>query len=303
MLSLEALKKEAVSWFFHLQDSITATLESIERDFGQGDSFQKRSWRRPYSVFVPPFTQGYSTSSYSSYEAPEPDLREGGGGTSALLQGKIFEKGGVNVSEVFGEFPAEFAKTIPGADKDPRFWASGISIVIHPNSPHVPAIHMNTRLVVTTQGWFGGGTDLTPCFPQDEDTQDFHLAHKEVCDRYDPQAYDRFKKWADDYFFLPHRNEARGVGGIFFDHLNSGDLQKDWAFVQDVGKLFPQIYDKLVRRRCQQPWTDEDKARQRQKRGRYVEFNLLYDKGTVFGLKTGGNTESILMSLPPEVTW
>jgi len=284
----DAHKSRAEEWFRKLRDDLCTALETIEEDIeGPNGSterdpgrFQRQSWQRPGE-----------------------DGQHGGGGVMSVLRGRVLEKAGVNVSTVEGQFSEAFRKNIPGADKDPRFWASGISVVIHPRSPLVPAAHMNTRMIVTTQGWFGGGGDLTPVFPDDEETALFHRAYKDACDRVDENYYPQFKKKCDEYFFLPHRNEPRGVGGIFYDNLNTGDWEQDFAFTQDVGRAFLGVYPGLVRRVMDLPWTRDQKRAQLIKRGRYVEFNLLYDRGTLFGLKTGGNTDAILMSMPPEVNW
>ncbi len=274
-------QKRASEWFSSLQTHLIDILETIE------NSATLSQYEEAPSVF-----------------SRKPWMREGGGGgTMALLEGRVFEKAGVNVSTVFGEFSKEFQGHIPGAAKDPRFWASGISVVIHPRNPHVPTVHMNTRMIVTEKRWFGGGADLTPCLPVDQDTQDFHAALKKSCDCFPPHFYERFKKWADTYFYLPHRQEPRGVGGIFYDDLNTGEWEKDFAFTQEVGRTFARIYPEIVDRRVNTTWTEEDRKIQLKKRGRYVEFNLLYDRGTQFGLKTGGHVEAILMSLPPLVEW
>lgn len=279
---MENKKKQAAQWFSSLQKHIIAILEAIE---GEGSLPQ------------------YDHEPKGQFRL-KPWLREGGGGgTMAILEGRVFEKAGVNVSTVFGEFSEEFCAHIPGAEEDPRFWASGLSLVIHPRSPHVPIIHMNTRMIVTQKQWFGGGIDLTPCLVVEEDTHEFHRVLQQTCESFDPTYYEKFKKWADEYFYLPHRQEPRGVGGIFYDYLNSENWENDFAFTQEVGHTFTSFYPKLVRNHMNKSWTEMERKVQLKKRGRYVEFNLLYDRGTQFGLKTGGNVEAILMSLPPLVEW
>jgi len=283
-------KDRAFAWFKTLRDQICAEFEAIEAGFESGKAHPGRFERKPWDR--------------ASLDQPNHSGSQlNGGGEISLMHGRVFEKVGVNISCVHGTFSEQFAASIPGAkDSDGQFWAAGISLVAHMQSPLVPAVHMNTRMIVTSKAWFGGGADLTPMYPKDSDTQDFHAALKACCDRHDEAYYPKFKKWADDYFFLPHRNEARGVGGIFYDYLEN-DWEKDFAFTQDVGTTFNDIYPALVRRHMNEKWTPEQREHQLVRRGRYVEFNLLYDRGTTFGLKTGGNTEAILMSLPPEVKW
>jgi coproporphyrinogen III oxidase len=287
----EALKPTAKAWFERLRDQICAEFEAIENAHDAGplsDSpagqFERTAWSRPTE-----------------------DGQEGGGGIMSVMRGRVFEKVGVNVSTVWGEFSRDFRAQIPGAAEDPRFWASGISLVAHMQNPLVPAAHFNTRMLVTTKGWFGGGGDLTPMRLETEqareDAADLHAAFRAACDRHDPGYYETFKAWCDRYFYLPHRQEPRGAGGIFFDHHATGDADADFAFVRDVGDAFLDAYPRIIRRRMRQPWTAADRDHQLVRRGRYVEFNLIHDRGTLFGLKTGGNVEAILMSLPPEVRW
>ena len=243
-----------------------------------------------------------ATVAYTAWNRDDDASGASGGGVMGTMKGRVFEKVGVNVSTVGGAFEGEFAKSIHGASEDPNFFATGISLVAHMANPHAPAIHMNCRFLATTKRWFGGGADLNPPIPYGEDTAEFHARLKTACDAHDPDYYPRFKAWADEYFYLPHRKVHRGVGGIFFDHLEN-DFTTDFAFVRDVGEAFLDSFPALVRRRMAQVFTETDRAKQLEWRGRYAEFNLVYDRGTLFGLKTGGNIDAILMSLPPLATW
>jgi coproporphyrinogen III oxidase len=278
-------RQRAAAWFADLRDALCRAFEAIEDDFTGADGarfadrppgrFERKTWERA----------------------------GGGGGEMAVMRGRVFEKVGVNVSTVHGEFSEAFRQQMPGAAEDPRFWAAGVSLVAHMQSPLVPAAHMNTRHIVTTQGWFGGGGDLNPVFPDADDTAAFHGAFQAACDKHDPDYYARFKAWCDEYFFIKHRDEPRGVGGIFFDNLDSGDWDADFTFTQDVGRAFLDVFPRLVRRHMEAPWTDDQRQAQLVRRGRYTEFNLVYDRGTKFGLMTGGNPEAVLMSLPPLAAW
>ena len=281
-------KEMTATWFKSLRDQICAELEALEREApanlyaGEAGQFVFEDWQRT--------------------------VENGGGGTGGMLRGRLFEKCGVHISVVKGEFTPEMAARVPGADKDPRFWAAGISLIAHLVNPHIPAVHMNTRYIVTTKDWFGGGGDLTPTQAVDR-TQDspdalaFHAGMKSACDAHAVADYDKYKDWCDEYFHLKHRDEPRGIGGIFYDHHNSGDWNADFAFTQDVGRHFIKTYADIVRRRMNEPWTEDEREEQLITRGRYVEFNLLWDRGTTFGLKTGGNVKTILSSLPPVVKW
>ena len=277
----EDRKVRAKTWFEELRDRLCAAFEAIEdehdgpgRDLAPG-RFERKAWQRP----------------------------GGGGGVMSIMKGRVFEKVGVNVSTVEGEFQPEFAKSIPGAAEDPRFWASGVSLVAHMRSPLVPAAHMNTRMIVTRKRWFGGGADLTPTFPLAADTADFHARLRAACDTWSAEAYPRFKKWCDDYFFLRHRGEARGIGGIFFDDFSELGFEQSFALTQSAGDAFLPGYLPIAERRKDAPYGERERDFQAYRRGRYVEFNLVYDRGTLFGLQSGGRTESILMSLPPVVRW
>jgi coproporphyrinogen III oxidase len=277
--ALDEKKQQTSAWFRELRDAICQEFEKLEDELTESTAPAGRFIRTPW------------------------EREGGGGGEMSVMRGRVFEKVGVNISTVHGEFSPQFAKEIPGAAEDPRFFATGVSLVAHMCSPLVPAVHMNTRFIATTESWFGGGADLTPMYPNDQDTADFHAEFKTACDRHDDEYYPKFKAWCDEYFFLKHRQEPRGIGGIFYDHLNSGDYGNDLTFTQDVGKAFLSIFPQIVRRHMHKPWTEEQREHQLIKRGRYVEFNLLYDRGTKFGLMTNGNTEAILMSMPPEVKW
>jgi len=287
----EEQKQQAVAWFQHLRDLICSEFETIEDELDRiecaglaAGRFKRQKWQRPTENGSP-----------------------GGGGETSVMTGRVFEKVGVNISTVYGQFSEEFRQQIPGAEKDGGFWASGISLVAHMRSPLVPAVHMNTRHIMTSHGWFGGGADLTPMYFDSaetaQDKADFHEALKKACDRHNADYYPRFSQWCDDYFYLKHRKEPRGVGGVFYDWLDTGHWEQDFAFTQDIGRTFLAIYPQLVRRHMKSEWTEEQRNYQLMRRGRYVEFNLLYDRGTMFGLKTGGNVDAILMSMPPEVTW
>jgi coproporphyrinogen III oxidase len=286
MTDLIQQKADTRAWFESLRDRLCAAFEAIETELAGTHAdlppgrFERQAWHRPAGD----------------------NGEDRGGGVISIMRGRVFEKVGVNVSTVFGEFSPEFRKQIPGAAEDPRFHASGISLVAHMRSPRVPAVHMNTRFIATTKAWFGGGADLTPMVPNEPDTKAFHGALQGACDAHGADYYARFKKWCDEYFYLPHRSEPRGVGGIFYDYLED-DFVKNFAFTRAVGEAFLDVYPKIVRAHMNEPWTPAEREHQLVRRGRYVEFNLLHDRGTKFGLMTGGNVEAILMSLPPEARW
>ena len=271
----ENQKTTAEKWFSKLRDKICKEFEDIENSLSNKNSFKIKNWKRD----------------------------GGGGGKMSIMKGNIFEKVGVNISTVYGKFSENFRSNIPGAEDDGKFWASGISVVSHPKNPFVPAAHMNTRLIVTSKTWFGGGGDITPMKPSKVMSREFHNDLKNSCNRHNENYYDEFKKWADEYFLIKHRNETRGDGGIFFDYINTGNWEKDFSFVRDIGETFLNSYSSIIKKTKNLPWNEKDREDQLIKRGRYAEFNLIYDRGTLFGLKTGGNTDAILMSLPPEVKW
>ena len=284
-MNLEEKQKITSQWFQTLRDKICSEFEKIEEEYCAANNikssakFIRKNWNR------------------------EDKSGDGGAGEISLMKGEVFEKVGVNFSKVYGEFSEEFRKQIPGTENNPKFWASGISLVAHMRSPLVPAVHINTRFICTDKTWFGGGADLNPMFEVEQDTNSFHQAFKRACDKSDPEYYDKFKKWCDEYFFIKHRGVARGVGGIFYDYVNTDDFEKDFTFTQNVGLAFLEIFPKLVRCHMFEKWTEEQREHQLRKRGLYAEFNLVYDRGTKFGLMTGGNAEAILMSLPPIAKW
>ncbi|MCE7795511.1 oxygen-dependent coproporphyrinogen oxidase [Sphingobium sufflavum] len=279
MIQLDTQQQAARQWFESLRDRICAEFEAIEREAGSDAAFGYTAWNRE----------------------DDPEAR-GGGGVRGVMKGKVFEKVGVNVSTVGGDLNGDFAKTIHGAAENPAFVATGISLVAHMANPHVPAVHMNTRFLTTTKRWFGGGADLNPPLPYAEDTDAFHAAFKGACDAHDPDYHPRFQKWADEYFFIPHRGVHRGVGGIFYDHLE-GDFDANFAFTRAVGEAFLAAFPPIVRKRMTRPFSDAEEQQMLEWRGRYAEFNLVHDRGTLFGLKTGGNIDAILMSLPPRAIW
>lgn len=293
MTDFTSAQKAASDWFRSLRDRITAEFERIEHEGAQLPALARA-----------PAAPG--RFQFTDWARADHGGGEGGGGTMGLMKGRIFEKVGVNISTVHGTFPADFAKTIPGADQDPRFFATGISLVAHMANPHVPAVHMNTRFLTTQKRWFGGGADLNPALPDTADTDAFRAALQQCCDRHDADYWPAHSKWCDEYFFLPHRNRMRGIGGTFYDWLpadTDAEFARNFAYTKDVGETFLRIFPAIVRRHMADPWTPAERRALLQYRGLYAEFNLLYDRGTIFGLKTGGNTDAILMSLPPEAIW
>jgi coproporphyrinogen III oxidase len=264
------MKNKAQDWFKKLRSNLISIIE-----FYDGSSFIEKRW----------------------------DHSQDGGGLMSTIKGNLIEKGGVNISTVSGKFSKEMRKKIPGATENPAYWATGISVVLHPFNPNIPSMHFNTRYLETTKKWFGGGMDLTPCLNFQNEAKIFHMGLNKMCDKHDVLYYEKYKKWCDEYFFIKHRNEARGVGGIFFDYLHTNEMGKDFLFVKDVGKYFVHYVEKIIKEKKDLSWSEEDKKKQFLKRGRYVEFNLVYDRGTKFGLETGGNTDAILMSLPPVAKW
>ena len=288
-MDIKEKQKITSQWFKELRDKICNEFETIEIEYG-------RDTENSDLIANPKFAR-------KNWKRDDASNKEAGGGEMSVMKGNVFEKVGVNFSEVYGEFSEEFRKQIPGANKNPKFWASGISLVAHMRSPLVPAVHMNTRFICTEKNWFGGGADLNPIFENDQDTKDFHAAFKEACDNSDPGYYEKYKKWCDEYFFIKHRGVSRGVGGIFYDYLNTDNFDNDFKFTKDVGLAFLDIFPKIVRTHMNKSWSDEQREAQFRKRGLYTEFNLIYDRGTKFGLMTGGNVEAILMSLPPIAKW
>ena len=285
LLPTKKEKKEVEEWFGYLRDLICESFENIEKEFQNKlikkspGKFKKKKWKR-FKI-----------------------NNKGGGGEISIMKGRIFEKVGVNISTVYGSFSKEFKKQIPGCEKKPNFWASGISLVAHLHSPFIPAVHLNTRHIITTKSWFGGGTDITPAISDKKNITFFHNALKKTCSDHNKKYYPKFKKWCDEYFFLKHRNEPRGAGGIFFDYLNTNNWENDFNFVKEVGKCFLNTYPEIVKNKVSKKWSMSDREKLLIKRSRYAEFNLLYDRGTKFGLKTGGNVDAILMSMPPETKW
>ncbi len=333
-MNIEQKQQQTSAWFLELRDKICAQFEAIEAEYASSHQkpidleidpnkakFERKIWNREVKNTPPSFakennlansiplnrgninTPPSSVLDESCATAFPLNKENGGGGEMSMMKGNVFEKVGVNISTVFGEFSPEFRAQIPGAEADPKFWAAGISLVAHMRSPLVPAVHLNTRFICTTKEWFGGGSDLNPSFEDENDTKDFHQAFKNACDKYHSNYYPDFKKWCDEYFYIKHRKQARGVGGIFYDYLNSNNFTEDFSFTKDVGLAFLDIFPNLVRKNMFKKWNEEQREQQFIKRGLYTEFNLVYDRGTKFGLMTDGNVEAILMSLPPIAKW